>query len=162
MSVTVWLRNVFESSAKGRQGRCRRNLRWQTVAVAGSHAWGPATKMLGCQQWNGEPEAEQGRKNLGVNYPKIWQWGFLIWVLGCFFSSSVFRQGRRITWRSGTGCVCVQSVKDACWFAQGLRADWKRRLPHYISDYKDGERDPPRLFRSQWTVFISILVPSCI
>lgn len=25
-----------------------------------------------------------------------------------------------------------------CWFARGLRADVKRRLPHYASDFKDG------------------------
>jgi len=36
-------------------------------------------------------------------------------------------------------CVWFQSVADACWFARGLRADWKRRLPHYIADYKDGQ-----------------------
>ena len=32
-----------------------------------------------------------------------------------------------------------QSVTDACWFARGLRSDWKRRLPHYVADYKDGQ-----------------------
>ena len=31
-----------------------------------------------------------------------------------------------------------QVQSDQCWFARGLRDDLKRRLPHYISDYKDG------------------------
>jgi len=34
--------------------------------------------------------------------------------------------------------VFAKMQSDQCWFAQGLRADLSRRLPYYISDYKDG------------------------
>ena len=41
--------------------------------------------------------------------------------------------------------AAIQPQSDQCWFAQGLRADLKRRLPHYISDYKDGTSALPCL-----------------
>lgn len=38
-----------------------------------------------------------------------------------------------------TGSVCfLPQQEKRCSFARGLREDLERRLPHYISDYKDG------------------------
>lgn len=33
---------------------------------------------------------------------------------------------------------CCQLNSKKCWFARGLRADLRRRIPYYISDFKDG------------------------
>ncbi|GAB1601756.1 sodium bicarbonate transporter-like protein 11 isoform X1 [Argonauta hians] len=50
-----------------------------------------------------------------------------------------------------------------CGFMRGLRADLKRRLPHYISDYKDGVLGPKSIQKTLSTtlfLYFAILLPS--
>ena len=62
MDDPIWFskQKRLESSAEGRQRRCRRNLQWQAVLHLRVSIQQP--KMLGCQQWNGEPEAGRGSR----------------------------------------------------------------------------------------------------
>ena len=38
--------------------------------------------------------------------------------------------------------LCFQE-EDRCFFGRGIYCDLKRRLPHYLSDYKDGKHHLP-------------------
>ncbi|KAH3842166.1 hypothetical protein DPMN_115661 [Dreissena polymorpha] len=59
--------------------------------------------------------------------------------------------------------IKTETEEKYCWFLGGLIGDFKRRLPHYLSDYKDGVVGPKAVQKTISTTFFlyfACLMPS--
>ena len=58
---------------------------------------------------------------------------------------------------------CLQEGEKLCRFGQGIREDLSRRLPHYISDYKDGltgVKTPQKVLSTTLFLYFACILPA--
>lgn len=59
--------------------------------------------------------------------------------------------------------VSIQEGDRLCRFGQGIREDLARRLPHYVSDYKDGltgVKTPQKVLSTTLFLYFACILPA--